>query len=228
MRVRIVLAVGLLAIVGGLALDMSGRALRMAGTDHVSAPGFVASVPSQGVVCQPGLLLPQDASSVELLIGTYGHPVPSLTASFLAAGGPIAAGRLPAGAGGEPIATGRLAAGAREGYVAIPLRNPRSQPVGGTLCLKLGRAAHTVVLGGEQFIPGAGSEQIDGKPAAGRIALIYRRPAPESWWQLLPTLSERFGVGKASLFGDWTLPVIALALAGVVIAALRLLARELA
>ncbi len=40
-------------------------------------------------------------------------------------------------------------------------------------------------------------------------------------------LDERFGLGKASLFGDWTLPAMALALLGVWIAAVRLLAKEL-
>jgi hypothetical protein len=214
MRVRVVLAVGALSIAVGLGLDMSGRAVRIAGTDHVSAAAFVASVPSNGALCQPELGLPKDVHEVELLIGTYGHPVPSLTASFL-------------GSGGERIATGRLAPGAHEGYVEIPLRNLRGHLVAGTLCLKLGKAAHTVVFGGEQFIPGTGSEQIDGHPAAGRIDLVYKRGAPESWWQLLPTLSERFGVGKASFFGDWTLPTMALLLAGVVIGVLRLLGREL-
>lgn len=213
MLVRVVLVLGALAIAAGFGVDMSGRAVRMAGTDHVSAAAFVATVPSNGELCQPEMVLPPDAHGVELLIGTYGHPVPKLTASFSAAG--------------KQIASGRQLPGAREGYVEVPLDNPRTSPVAGTLCLKVGRAAHTVVFGGEQSIAGSGSEQINGVPAPGRIALIYKRAAPESWWQLLPILSERFGVGKTSFFGDWTLAAMALLVAGVVIAALRLLAREL-
>jgi hypothetical protein len=40
-------------------------------------------------------------------------------------------------------------------------------------------------------------------------------------------LTRRFGLGKASFFGDWTLPVAALLLLGVWVATVRLLAREL-
>ena len=29
---------------------------------------------------------------------------------------------------------------------------------------------------------------------------------PESWWSLLGVLDQRFGLGKAGFFGDWTLP----------------------
>lgn len=215
MRVSIVLAVGVLAVAVGLAVDMSGRAVRLAGTNHVSPVAFGAAVRSNGALCQPGTVLPADAHSVELLIGTYGHPVPSLTASF-------------SGAGSEQIATGRLPAGAREGYVEIPLRNPRGRPAAGSLCIKVGKAVQPVVFGGENFTPGAASEQIDGQPAAARIDLLYRRGRAESWWQLLPVLAERFGLGKSSVFGTWTLPAMALLLGCVWIGALRLMARELA
>ena len=56
---------------------------------------------------------------------------------------------------------------------------------------------------------------------------MYLRPGSESWWQLLGVLDERFGFGKATFFGDWTLPVAALLLLGVWVATVRLLIREL-
>jgi hypothetical protein len=68
---------------------------------------------------------------------------------------------------------------------------------------------------------------VDGKPQPGRIDVVYLRPGRESWWQLLPTLDQRFGLGKASFFGGWTLPALALALLCVWIAAARLLAEGL-
>lgn len=215
MGVRVVLAIGFLAIAVGLGIDMSGRAIRMAGTDHVSAPVFAAAVPSNGTLCQPDLVLPAQVGSVEMLIGTYGDPVPSIATSFVATDG-------------KQIWAGRMPAGAHEGNVTVPLRNPKMHEVAGTLCLRLGRTAHTVVFGGEQFAADESSEQIDGHPAAGRIELVYQRARPESWWQLLPALSERFGVGKTRFFGDWTLAAMVVLLAGVVIATLRLLDRELA
>lgn len=213
MRVRVVLAIGLIAIAVGLAIDMSGRAIRMAGTNHINVPAFVAAVPSNGTLCQPEVVLPKDVHSVEMLIGTYGHPMPSVVTSLVA--------------DGRQMRTGWLPAGAPEGYVTLPLRNPEGHEASGMLCLKLGKAAHTVVFGGDEFAADESAVRIDGHPVAGRVGLVYKRARPESWWQMLPTLSERFGVGKASFFDDWTLPVMALLLAGVLIATVRLLAREL-
>jgi hypothetical protein len=71
------------------------------------------------------------------------------------------------------------------------------------------------------------AEVVDGSQQPGRISLLYLRAGSESWWQLLPTLSRRFGLGKASFFGAWTLPLAALLLLGVWVSAVRLLLREL-
>jgi hypothetical protein len=213
-RVRVVLGIALALVAGAFVLDMSGRAPRLAGTDHTNPVGFVASIPSGGVLCQPSMVLPFDAKSVEVLVGTYGHPVPRMAASFEEAQGRI-------------VATGELAAGQREGYVQIPLGYPHGQSAAGTLCIRVGKVVRPIVLGGDVFTPGPISERLDGRPRAGRIDVVYMRPGRESWWQLLGTLAERFGVGKASFFGTWTLALMALLLLGVWVAAVRLLVREL-
>jgi hypothetical protein len=211
-RVRAALAVALALVVGALVLIMSGRAARLSGTDHTNPNEFVATLHSGQELCQPGMLLPNDAQRVEILVGTYGHPVPALAMRFLAASG--------------QLTSGRLAPGAKEGDVSVPLRYPHGPTVGGTLCVHVGASPANTVLGGDVFAPGPSSEQVDGKPQGGRISVSYLRPGRESWWQLLPTLDRRFGLGKASFFGDWTLPVAALVLLGVWVAAARLLVRE--
>jgi hypothetical protein len=71
------------------------------------------------------------------------------------------------------------------------------------------------------------TEVVDGRQQPARISLVYLRARSESWWQLLPTLTRRFGLGKASFFGAWTLPLAALLLLGVWVSAFRLLLREL-
>jgi hypothetical protein len=235
MPARIVLGLAVLLAAGALALDMSGRAPRIAGTDHVSPAAFSATVPRGGKLCQPSMTLPDDAQRVEVLIGTYGTPVPALAVGFI-------------GENGQTAATGLLPEGAREGYVGVPLHYPHGPTVNGTLCIHVGPGARgpkhvaanaghgagsaghspgNVVLGGEVFTPSPLTERIGGRPEAGRIDVVYLRPGRESWWQLLGALDQRIGLGKASFFGDWTLPVLALALLGIWIAALRLLAKEL-
>jgi hypothetical protein len=212
-RVRVVLGVVFLLGAGALVLDMSGRAPRIAGTDHLNQVAFVATVPGGQTLCQPQMILPDDAQRVKVLVGTYGLPVPSLAVSFQ-------------DAGGRMLTSGRLIAGARQGEVTIPIGYPHGGTVVGTLCVHVGAAAK-VALGGDVFSPGPSSEQVAGKPQGGRIAVTYLRPGSESWWQLLPTLSRRFAFGKASFFGDWTLPVAAIVLLGLWVAVARLLVREL-
>lgn len=213
MPVRLALGVALLLVAGALALDMSGRAPRLAGTDHVNAQHFVAELPHGGTLCQPGLILPGDAERVTLLVGTYGRPVPAVAATFT----------RPDGA---PVTAGGIAASTHEGSVTIPLRYPHGADAAGTLCLRFA-GNYKLVLGGEAFTPGAASEHVNGGAQPGRIELVYLRPGRESWWQLLGTLDQRFGLGKAPLFGDRTLPAMALLLLGVWVAAVRLLVREL-
>jgi hypothetical protein len=212
-RVRVVLAVALALVAGVLVLDMSGRAPRLAGSDHLAPVGFVATLEGSRELCQAQIVLPSDAQRVQVLIGTYGLEVPELAVRFL-------------GPGGRLRASGRLAAGATQGDVLIPLSYPHGHAAEGVLCVRVGGHSK-MVLGGTAATPGPGSEQIGGTPQPGRISVVYLRPGRESWWQLLPSLSQRFGLGKASFFGDWTLAVAALALLGVWVAAVRLLAREL-
>jgi hypothetical protein len=213
MRVRVVLGLALLLAAGVFVLDMSGRAPRIAGTDHLNQVAFVATVPGGQKLCQPQMILPKDAARVQVLIGTYGAPVPSLAVSFVDPNGGVLTG-------------GQLVAGAPQGEVAVPVDYPHGPTAVGTLCVRVG-GPRKVALAGDIFAPGPASEQVAGMPQAGRIAVTYLRPGRESWWQLLPTLGHRIGFGKASFFGDWTLPVAAILLFGLWVTVARLLAREL-
>jgi hypothetical protein len=200
--------------VGALALDMSGSAPRTAGSDHYAPLIFAASLPGAGSVCQPVVSLPRDAARVQLTIGTYGKPVPALTLRFLD----------PAG---RASAEGYLAAGAHEGLVSIPVHDISNPEAATDACVEVERSSGPIVLGGEGVPVTSFSERVDGKPESGRLSLEYFRAGSESWWQLLPTLDERFGFGKAPFFGAWLLPFAALALLGVWIATIRLLVQQL-
>ncbi len=209
-----VLAVALAVAGGALLLDMSGSAPRLAGTDHTVAASFVVDLKAGQEVCQPGMELPSEAERVELLVGTYGAPVPEMKLRFL-------------GSNGHLRTAGRLPAGAREGNVTVPVSYPHGAAASGTLCVLVSGGKDTV-LGGAAFTAGPASEEVGGVPQPGRIWTLYLRPGSESWWQLLPTLSRRFGLGKSPVFGDWTLPVAALALLGACVGTVRVLRRELA
>jgi len=212
-RVRVVVALALAVVAGALALDMSGRSSRLAGTDHTDPVAFVATLQPGQHVCQPTMVLPGDAHSVQALVGTYGAPVPELTVRFL-------------GAGNRQLTSGRVAAGTRQGEVTVPIAYPHGGAVEGTLCIA-SSGGKKIVIAGSAYNAGPTSEQIDGVAEPGRYSVTYLRGGRESWWQLLPTLTQRFGFGKASFFGAWLLPLAALLLLCVWIAVARLLVREL-
>lgn len=150
---------------------------------------------------------------MQLAIGTYGKPVPALTLRF----------RDPAG---RLTAEGQLAAGAHEGVVTMPVRAVSSPESSSEVCLIVGHTT-PIVVAGEGIPASSFSERVDGQPKEGRISLTYFRAGSESWWKLLPALVERFPLGKAAFFGPWLLPLAALALLGLWVASIRLLAREL-
>jgi len=210
-RVRVVLAVAVLAVAVALVIDMSGRAQRTAGSNHNNPVVFAAVVPGGGVVCQADQAPPSDAAEAHLLVGTYGLPVPALELDYLSSTG-------------EVVAAGRLPAGAIPPNVTIHLSRARGEAA--RACLHVG-GSHKLAVGGETGPANPSTDLVDGVAAGGRFSLLYTRRGEESWWQLLTTLDTRFGLGKASMFGDWTLPVMALLLLGVWVATLRLLLREL-
>lgn len=215
MRVRVAIGLAVLATLIGLLIDMSGSAPRGAGDDHISPQVFADVVPGGGVLCQAQMVLPGDAGIMRVLIGTYGKRTPRISVSFRAAGGrTLALGALPAG---TPVS------GAGN---EIHLRYPHGPSVAGSLCLRVA-GRNRVAFAGYGIPASAAFARIDGRPQAGRIAVSYLRPGSESWWQLLGALDLRFGLGKSTIFGDWTLPVLALVVLAMWAATVRFLIREL-
>jgi hypothetical protein len=213
LRVRVVLGVACALAIGALALEMSGAAPRIADTDHLNPVGFFTSMRGGQEMCQPQMLLPDDAQRVQVLIGTYGLSVPALAVRFVDTRGRV-------------VSSGRIPAGSPQGYVAVPIVYPHGRTVNGTLCIRAG-GRRKLVIAGDIVAPGPAADEVQGTIEGGRIAVVYLRPGRESWWQLLPTLSRRMGFGKALFFGTWTLPLAALLLAGLWIGVGRLLVREL-
>jgi hypothetical protein len=206
------LAFGVALVVAVLALEMSGRAARSAGSDHVAPSSFVVAVPGGGVLCQRISLLPSDAPRVQLVVETDRGSLPDLHLRFRDLGdGLVAAGQLPAG-----LPAGR---------VTMPLTHVTGAHAARSFCLRVGGSSR-VLLAGEKGTLQLLS-RVNGRLTPGAISLLYLRHGEESWWQLLGPLDRRFGLGKAAFLGDWTLPAVALLLVLVWVATARLLVREL-
>ena len=212
MRVRIALGLALIATLVGFLIDMSGSAPRLAGSDHVHWPALnpsVAVAPAHSAMCVV-TVLPSDTARIELAIhGALRLPRIAVTFDDL---------------NGRRLATGLLPAGVPESSaVSIALHHPHAPSVAGNLCLRAGGKATLVYDGTAGF----GVTTVAGVAAPGSPAILFYRAGSESWWSLLGTLDRRFGLGKAPIFGDWTLVVVALAALTLFGAVARLLVREL-
>lgn len=219
-RLRVALAIGLafLATAIGLVIDMSSAAPRLAGDNKVNwpPPSFADIVPGGGRLCVGDTVLPADAGRIEMTIGTFGHRLPSISLAFENSSGAVVARGLMRG-GGEQAASG---------VSSLPLSHPHGPSVLGTLCMTV-HGHRRLAIGGDTFAVPAAATTIDGAPQTGRPAVIFFRPGRETWWSLLGALDERIGLGKSPLFGDWTLPVLALAILALWGSVARLLWREL-
>ncbi|MFI5037257.1 MAG: hypothetical protein ACHP93_02120 [Solirubrobacterales bacterium] len=199
-------------VVGVLVVDMTGRAVRIADSNHTPEAAFVATAPGGATVCQPIPPPPPDAATARLLIGTYGRPLPDLAVRFVSPTGAV-------------TARGELAGGGSQGHVDIPFKRERGNAQATNICVQnLGRSK--IAIAGVGVPPGPGSERVDGTPAPGAISITLFRAGRESWWSLLGALDRRFTLGKAGLLGGWTFPICALMLLGVWVTVVRLLVRE--
>ena len=217
MRVRIALGLAFLATAIGFAIDMSGSAPRLAGDNHVRWPPANASVAvaaGGSVLCLHSTVLPADAASMVIPMFdsvVHAYPRPRVVVDFT-------------NADGKRVATGVLAAGtAGDGVTTLPLRQPHGPSARGTLCLHVG-GHRALVFDGEA---GAGVTTVNGVAQPGSPAILFYRAGSETWWSLLGALDTRMGLGKSAIFGDWTLPVIAVVALALWFGVARLLVREL-
>ncbi len=177
------------------------RAPRRSGTNLAPVAAVSVPIPARGELCQPDEVVPADTAGVRVLASATG-PTGALYARVL----------TPAGAA---ISTGSLAPGWRPGSVTVPVRELRSSRAGLTVCLRNG-ATTSVLLGGSLPEPPY-VLTIDGAQQSGRIQIDYMRPGTDSWLGLLPALSHRFSLGRAS-FTSFLAPFAVLALMLAVIA----------
>jgi hypothetical protein len=211
-RVRVVLGVALALAATAVVVTLSQHGARLAGTDFVPRNGFTVGISAGAQACQTSLV-PDDAAIASLLVSTRRRPRPPLVL------------RIEDLKGG-PLATGRIGAGA-QGQVLLPLtRTIRDEQFTRTCVRNAGaRGASKVLLAGDIARPDTAA-RVDGRLTGGIVSVRYVRPGHPSWWAMLPVVSTRFGLGKSSLFGGWTLAAAAAVLLALWVAVARLLLRE--
>ncbi len=207
---RVVVVLGLLALVAGALATLLQSAPRRAGTNLTANTGYVIPLQAGEQLCEPGELLPGDTGALRLSVSSGGvAPGPRLDVTI--------------GVGTRSLATGRLAAGWHSGLLTIPVSRIRETQQGATICL-VNRGDHSISFGGS--VPDADFYVVlGGKPLSGRMRIEYMRPGSESWFALLPTLTHRFSLAKADLVRHWAAPAALLLMLLAVYLAVRTIVR---
>jgi hypothetical protein len=186
--IRAALAGGLAIVLVAAAIVLSDREPRMAGSNLVPELGFLPELAPGQRLCQAQELVPRDADSVRILVGTFGGPGGGLDVTLDTRGRRLTQGSLPPGHG--------------QGHLTVPIR-PLSRTTGdATLCIA-NRGDSKVALGGSDRV--SPFARVGGAELPGRARVEYMRPGRESWWSLAGEVVHRFGYGKAGLLGSWTL-----------------------
>ena len=111
---------------------------------------------------------------------------------------------------GRRVLAGSLPAGGNQGHVVVPLTPVNRVARTARVCVRIRGTGQTVLFGSH-----------------GLMRLEWLRPGSETWLDRLPTVTRRFGYGKANAFGSWLLPIAGLVLLLAWLLAGRLLLREL-
>ena len=81
MRIGAVVAAGLVTVAVALVLVLLDLGQRQAGSNYVPELSQAVTIKGTGSHCQGGQLIPADAASLRLLVGTYENPTPKLSVS---------------------------------------------------------------------------------------------------------------------------------------------------
>jgi len=162
---------------------------------------------------------PQDVGSQAAGARVYAYP-------FVFESGPL---EITVVSRGRVISRGRTPGTFGEGPVEIPLqRLVEEERPGASVCVN-NRGVTPVELDGNQtpprgsFISDLTAGQVD---PTDDVRVDFLRPGSESWWSFAPAVAERFGLRKASFFGDWTMWAVFALVAATWLIALLLLRRE--
>jgi hypothetical protein len=196
MATRIVVGLGLLGLLVGVAVAGAQERNHQIATNGVARASFVAVVEPGRSACQDGETVPAGTGAVELRIGTYGRPGEAFDVDVRD--------------GAQLLLLGRRDPGWPQGDVVVETAPARARAFGGTLCVR-NRGTHRIAVAGDGAGMGA-TARVGSRPALGRMAVSYLEPARESWWSRLGILSDRVEVVRgappgAATFAGWGLLV---------------------
>lgn len=179
------LAVGALALAGGLAVALSHAEVRRTNTNDVIVRGVVGTLSADHRVCQDGERVPAGTAAIGLSAQSSGQAPGTLALELLDL------------ATKARVAGGAALAGS-EGTTTVPLRPRIARERAVRVCLQLRQPASGAAVELYGSPAGRTTSAMEGSQAlGGRLHLDYLGGAATSWWSFAPTVARRIAYGHA-------------------------------
>jgi len=206
-RVWVALVAGGLLLLGTLVAVLASSADGLSGSNRLTSQVFVATTQPGEALCQSETV-PVPTGAVRMTIATFGAPTPALETTV--------------SDGGRVLGRGVLRAGWKEGVVELPLSVRATEAAERLLCVRAAPGSQArLTFGGERVAPFADA---GGRAQEGRVAVVYLLAGDASWASAAGNVIDRFGYGRADLFGGhwalWVALALVVAAAGLAVRAL--------
>jgi hypothetical protein len=208
-RVSVALAISLTVLAAAIAIVLLQAPITVAGI-NTAEQAFLGTIHRSAEVCQRNEALPRDTSAIRLRIFTQIGP--RVTVEVLSHG--------------RVLTSGEQRSGWTGGVVTVPVR-PLSRSMSGVqLCssflLNGNETASIVGSPAARIVTASGHVVVS--PA--RVRVEYLRPGRSSWWSLALVVARHMGLGHAGS-GTWSVLLVLLLMAGVVLLCSRTMLRQL-
>jgi hypothetical protein len=184
-RVKLVLAAGLLAIAAAIALTLSRAPSTVARANLPLTHTRLIETTQPAAACQAGEVLPAQTTAIRLGLSTnIGSRVTVQVFS-----------------GSHVVTTGERGPGWRGASVAVPLRALSQAVPEAKVCFQLSDLNAMIKMLG---VPTghATAAVAEGKALPGRMHIEYLRAGRASWWSMVTAVARRLGLGRATS-GTW-------------------------
>ena len=209
MRVRAVLAIGLVLVAGAVGLVLSGSPVRILRTNSALLHAVLGSAHGGMTICQAGEAPPSGTSAVRLSLSAGIGPRVELV---------LLSGR-------HVLTRGTRGAGWTGSDVTVPVRPIDHTDAPATVCFALGESREAMSMFGEPSAPSTAASS-EGEPFPGRLRIEYLGAGTRSWWSSALSVARRIGLGRAPS-GTWVALLVASLMTVVVALASFLSVRDL-
>jgi hypothetical protein len=174
------LAVGLLLLLGGIALTLRKSGIKETGSNRVRIYVELGQVRPGATLCQANEVVPAGTGAVR----PFAYPATARRGRLRVA--------VRADADGRIVASGSRLVNPTGDVTLVPVHPTVRRDTSARVCVTA--LDSPLAVGGARDPEGSAS--IGAHALGGDMRIVYLQPRPRSWWSFAPTVIERMGAGR--------------------------------